>query len=35
MIVVALGADDKTYEEMFLRLNKTVPQEDCRQGRLR
>jgi starch synthase len=27
MIVVALGAGDKTYEEMFLRLNKQFPQK--------
>jgi starch synthase len=35
MIVVALGAGDKPYEEMFIRLNKQFPQQDCGEGGLR
>ena len=35
MIVVALGAGDKTYEEMFLRLNKQFPNKIAVKGRLR
>ena len=34
MIIVALGAGDKDYEEMFLRLHKQFPQQNRGQGRL-
>ena len=35
MIIVALGNGDKPYEEMFLRLSKQFPAENCGQSRLR
>ena len=35
MIIVALGTGDKAYEEMFLRLQQAVPQQDRRESRLR
>ena len=35
MIIVALGNGDKTYEDMFLRLSKQFPAENCGQGGLR
>ena len=35
MIIVALGAGDKAYEEMFQRLQQTVSQQDRGQSRLR
>ena len=35
MIVVALGTGDKPYEEMFLRMQQTIPPENRGEGGLR